>query len=277
MIWLPRFSARLVSAFALALACASVGVLLPRAGAAQDTGDSNLAGAARTGFASVPFRVGESFEFSLQAQWFVVRGTGTASLRVEALDTLRGNPAYRLAFRTKGGITVFRINDAQRSWLDARALFSHRFEQKLDQTGYSKDRTYEFFPEAMRFVSLENPADSGTLASASPLDDVSFIYFIRTLPLKVGDEYTAARYYKRDGNPVTVRVLRTERVTVPAGEFDAIVVQPIIRTKGLFSEGGEAEVWFSNDARHLPLKVRAKVSIATLTMELKAFTAGKPD
>jgi hypothetical protein len=35
-------------------------------------------------------------------------------------------------------------------------------------------------------------------------------------------------------------------------------------------------VWFSNDARHLPLKVRAKVSIATLTMELKRFSAGPP-
>jgi hypothetical protein len=126
------------------------------------------------------------------------------------------------------------------------------------------------------YVSIENPADSGTLASALPLDDVSFLYFIRTLPLKVGDEYTAARYYKLDGNPVTVRVLRTERITVPAGEFDAVVVKPIIRTKGLFSEGGEAEVWFSNDARHLPLKVRAKVSIATLTMELKRFSAGPP-
>ncbi|MFY7947964.1 MAG: DUF3108 domain-containing protein [Gemmatimonas sp.] len=49
---------------------------------------------------------------------------------------------------------------------------------------------------------------------------------------------------------------------------------PIIRTKGLFSEGGETEVWFSNDARHLPL--RARVSIATLTIDLKCVTAGSP-
>ncbi|WP_145978924.1 DUF3108 domain-containing protein [Gemmatimonas phototrophica] len=259
-----------------ALLWSAPSMLLPHSGAAQDAGNAGSAPSARTAFAPVPFKVGESLEFRLQAEWFLVRGHGTASLSVDALDTLRGNPTYRLSFRTKGGITVFKINDAQRSWLDARKLFSHRFEQKLDQTGYKKERTYEFFPGEMRFVSLENPADSGTLASAIPLDDVSFIYFIRTLPLKVGDEYTAARYYKRDGNPVTVRVLRTERIMLPAGEFDAVVVKPIIRTKGLFSEGGEAEVWFSNDARHIPLRVRAKVSIATLTMELKSVTAGPP-
>lgn len=250
--------------------------LLPHRAVAQDSGVATDGGNARSSAAAVPFGVGESLAFSLQAQWFLVRGNGTASLNVEALDTLRGSPAYRLAFRLKGGITVFKINDAQRSWLDTRRLFSHRFEQKLDQTGYQKERTYDFFPGTMRYASVENPADTGMLASALPLDDVSFIFFIRTLPLKVGDEYTAARYYKREGNPVTVRVLRTERITVPAGSFDAVVVKPIIRTKGLFAEGGEAEVWFSNDARHLPLRVRAKVSIATLTMELKSVTAGIP-
>jgi hypothetical protein len=226
--------------------------------------------------APVPFAVGESLDFRLEAKWFLIRGSGTASLGVEAIDTVHGHPTYRLGFRTQGGITVFKINDLQRSWLDVRQLFSRRFEQKLDQTGYSRDRTYDFFPGTMRFESQENPADTGSLASAEPLDDVSFIYHIRTLPLEVGKEYSATRYFKEAGNPVTVRVLRTERITVPAGEFDAIVVKPIIRTKGLFSEGGEAEVWFSNDARRLPLKVRAKVSIATLTMELRSFETGTP-
>jgi len=251
-------------------------VLLPSFAFAQEAGRLSSPGSLPAGFALVPFGVGESFDFRVQVRWFLVSGGGTATLAVEALDTVRGRPAYRLGFRTRGGITVFKINDQQRSWLDAIDLFSHRFEQKLNQTGYSKDRTYEFLPGSLRYESLAFPDDTGTLASAQPLDDVSFIYFIRTLRLQVGDEYTAPRYYRRDGNPVTVRVLRTERIKVPAGEFDAVVVKPIIRTKGLFAEGGEAEVWFTNDARHIPLKVRAKVSIATLTMELRSFTTASP-
>lgn len=249
-----------------------VAVLLPKVAEAQSVNAPRVPRTAPADFAAVPFGVGETFSYRLKAEWFLISGTGTASLSVPALDTVRGNPSYQLDFRIKGGITVFKINDVQKSWLDARELFSHRFEQRLDQTGYSRDKTYEFLPDDMRFVNPANPSDSGALASSLPLDDVSFIYFNRTLPLKVGDEYTAARYFKSDGNPVTVRVLRTERITVPAGEFDAVVVQPIIRTKGLFGEGGEAEVWFSNDARHIPLKVRARVSIATLTMELQTLT-----
>ncbi len=265
----------LLGCLRLALALAAV-TLLPQRMVAQSAPAPRAINTARPAFAPVPFAVGETFDFRLEAKWLLVSGSGTASMKVAALDTVRGNPSYRLEFRTKGGITVFKINDLQRSWLDVSDLYSHRFEQKLDQTGYSRDKTYEFLPKEMRFVNMANSADSGALASSIPLDDVSFIYFIRTLPLNVGDEYSDSRYYKDAGNPVTVRVLRTERIKVPAGEFDAVVVKPIIRTKGLFSEGGDAEVWFSNDARHIPLKVRAKVSIATLTMELKSFTDAAP-
>jgi hypothetical protein len=224
--------------------------------------------------AAVPFAVGEEMTYRMEARWFFVRGGGTASLRVEAIDTIHGFPAYRLALRMRGGIAVFRVNDLQRSWLDVHGLFARRFEQKLDQTTYSRDRTYDFLPDRMRYVNIANPTDSGMLATPRPLDDVSFIYFVRTLPLHVGDEYTESRYFRSDGNPVTVRVLRRERITVPAGTFDAIVVRPIIRTDGLFSEGGEAEVWLSDDDRRLLLRLRARVRIATLTMELQSFDAG---
>ncbi len=246
-------------------------MLAPRIAQSQGASAARIPDSERAGFASVPFDVGEAFNFRLQVKWGFVSGNGTASLVVEGMERINGHPAYRLEFRTKGGIAMFGINDVQRSWLDARTLFARRFEQKLKQTGYSRDKTYDFLPQQMQYVNIANAADTGPLASASPLDDVSFIYFIRTLPLKVGDEYTASRYFKKDGNPVTVRVLRSERITVPAGTFDAVVVQPIIRTKGLFSEGGAAEVWFSDDARHIPLKVRAKLSIATLTMELQSL------
>jgi hypothetical protein len=223
----------------------------------------------------VPFAVGEEMTYRLRARWGIVSGSGEAALRVEAKEAVHGFPAYRLAMSMRGGVAIFRIDDVQRSWLDVEQLFSRRFEQKLNQTGYRRDRTYDFLPAEMRYVRVGHPADGGELATPFPLDDVSFIYHVRTLPLAVGRSYTEPRYYKSEGNPVSVQVLRTERVTVPAGEFDAIVVRPIIQTDGLFSEGGEAEVWLSNDDRRIVLKLRAKVKVGTLTMELESYTPGR--
>jgi hypothetical protein len=98
---------------------------------------------------------------------------------------------------------------------------------------------------------------------------------VRTLPLEVGKTYTFNRYFKEDGNPVTVKVLRRQKVTVPAGTYNTIVVQPIIKTKGLFSEGGQAELYFTDDERRILVQLKSKVKVLrSLDMNLTGYTPG---
>jgi hypothetical protein len=104
---------------------------------------------------------------------------------------------------------------------------------------------------------------------SEPLDEASFIYFMRTVPLEVGKTYQFDRYYHPDRNPVIIQVERKEHIKVPAGEFDAIVVKPIIKAKGLFSEEGDAEVWFSDDSARTLLRLKSKLPFGTLYLELK--------
>jgi hypothetical protein len=117
--------------------------------------------------------------------------------------------------------------------------------------------------------------DSGALASDQPLDDVSFMYWARTLPLEVGETYEFERYYKESGNPVIIKVLRRETVKVPAGTFNTIVVQPLIRTSGLFSDGGRAEVYFTDDEDRIIVLLKTKMSIGTLQLQLEKYTPGE--
>jgi hypothetical protein len=70
-----------------------------------------------------------------------------------------------------------------------------------------------------------------------------------------------------------LQVLRRETVTVPAGTFNTVVVRPVIQTDGLFGEGGQAEVYFTDDARRIPVLVRSRVPVVgSLTMLLKKYT-----
>jgi Protein of unknown function (DUF3108) len=69
-------------------------------------------------------------------------------------------------------------------------------------------------------------------------------------------------------------VLRKESVKVPAGRFDAIVIQPIIKSKGIFSENGRAEIWLSDDDRRMMLQLKSNLSFGTLNLYLKSHTAG---
>jgi len=87
----------------------------------------------------------------------------------------------------------------------------------------------------------------------------------------VGETYDFSRYFIPDRNPVTIRVLRRERITVPAGTFNAIVVQPVIKTKGIFSQDGHAEVWLSDDSARMVLQLKSRLAFGSLNLYLTSY------
>jgi hypothetical protein len=220
-----------------------------------------------------PFRVGERAEY--RVGYGMLRNVGSGSMEISRIDTIRGHRTFRTRFTLRGGLPGARVNNTFESWLDVRGLFSRRFEQETNEVRFHRRRTREFFPEELRWTGRTNGIDeTGTLPTAAPLDDTSFLFFVRTLDLDVGREYVFHDYWNPDGNPVRIKVLRRETVTVPAGTFDTVVLQPLIRTSGLFSEGGEAEVFVSNDPSRVLVMIRAKVTFGSLRLELESYTPG---
>jgi hypothetical protein len=222
--------------------------------------------------APVPFGPGERLDYRIT--YGILGKRGDATTEVVAVEDVRGNESYHLRFRMKGGALGFGMDDQQESWLDVGRLYSHRFKQDLNQTTYERLRTLDFYPAEQVWRRVEK-VESGPLASDMPLDDVSFMYWARTLPLEVGETYEFARYYKESGNPVVIRVLRRETVKVPAGTFNTIVVQPLIRTSGLFSDGGRAEVYFTDDERRMIVLLKTRLSLGILQLQLERYTPGE--
>lgn len=217
--------------------------------------------------ASVPFAEGEHLVYDVK---FGALRVGTARMRVVGIDTVRERQAWHVRFTLAGGTFFYRVDDVYESWMDVETLNSLRYHQDLDQGSRERERTFEIFPE--RQVFQETFGKKRELPSVSePLDDGSFLFYIRTVPLEVGKTYEFNRYFKPDRNPVTIRVLRRERVRVPAGTFDAIVLQPIIKTTGIFSEGGQAEIWLSDDDKRMMLQMKSRLAFGTLNLFLRSF------
>ena len=87
---------------------------------------------------------------------------------------------------------------------------------------------------------------------------------------------TFQRYFRPDRNPVIVKVLRRETVKLDAGTFNTIVLQPIIKSGGLFAEGGEALIWVTDDDRRIMVQLKAKMPVLrTLDLFLKSYTPPK--
>ncbi|HEX5580677.1 MAG TPA: DUF3108 domain-containing protein, partial [Gemmatimonadaceae bacterium] len=189
--------------------------------------------------APVPFAVGEELTYKAS---FGGIPAGTARMRVAGIELVRGRPAYHVVFSIEGGVPLFRVRDHYESWIDVQTLSSLRHVQRISEGRYKRNTTYEIYPERAQYRKNDDPMERSV---KNPLDDGSFIYAIRAAGVRPGQTIRTERYFRPDRNPVVLTGLRTEPVKVEAGSYTATVVRPTIRTSGLFSEGGQAQVWFS--------------------------------
>lgn len=218
----------------------------------------------------VPFMVGERLSYDVK---FGPIKVGSGSMEVSALDTVRGRTAWHVTFRVKGGTFFYKVNDVMESWIDTASFSSLRFRQQLEEGSKDRLRDYMIYPERSEYT--ENDGD--TLPSVPlPLDDASFLYFVRSLPLTVGKSYEFNRYFKPDRNPVRITVVGREMVTVPAGTFSTILIKPVIKTKGIFSEDGEARIWLSDDDRRVMVQLKSSLSFGSLNLYLTSVVRPDP-
>jgi Protein of unknown function (DUF3108). len=230
---------------------------------------SNQAAAPTTEAASVPFGPGEKSTFEVR---FGSLKVGSGSLEVVGVETVRGRPTWHTAFNVQGGTFFYRVNDSYQSWIDTETLNSLLFVRQIEEGSRDRAQSFEIMPEAGNYVERTRQKSTTRKTVDEPLDEGAFLYFVRTVPLVVGKTYDFNRYFMPDRNPVTLKVLRRERITVPAGTYNSIVVQPIIKTRGIFSEKGQAEVWLSDDSSRMLLQVKSKLSFGSLNLYLRSYT-----
>ena len=239
------------TALALAAALAAPQTVLPQQSAPQQM--------------AVPFGVGEKLDYQVK---FGAISVGQGSMEVVGLEELRGRTAWHTVFRVKGGTFFYRVDDRFESWVDVTNFASLRHRQQIDEGRRERERVFEIYPDRETYVE-DNKQEKPSVKD--PLDDGSFLYFIRTVPLEVGQTYEFNRYFRPDRNPVKITVVRKEKIKVPAGTFDAVVVRPSIKTKGIFSENGHAEVWLSDDDKRIMLQMKSKLSFGSLSLYLKSY------
>jgi hypothetical protein len=257
-----RFAARAVRAIRSALSIAAGLIALSRVARAQERYAASPPNPAAVR-APVPFSSGEVLSYEVR---FGALKVGSGQMEVLGTQDVRGREAWHTRFTVKGGVPFYRVNDRLESWIDTRELHSLRFVQDLQEGRRDREYTYEIYPD--RAVFFEGSDSVPKPSVADPLDDAAFLYFVRTVPLEIGQTYEFNRYFRPDRNPVTIRVLRREKIKVPAGEFETVVVQPIIKAKGIFSEKGHAEIWLTDDAQRVMVQMKSGLSIGSLNLYL---------
>lgn len=219
-----------------------------------------------------PFQVGERFEYA--AKLGVLR-LGTAWMEVSGVDTVRGNESFLFEFGLEAEAPFYKTRNVLQSWTGTADLISRRFHQDLNENGRMRQRYYEIFPDSGFFTQQNR---EGTKPSVpDPLDDAAFFYFLRTLTLQVGKSYTYDRYFRQELNPVTIKVVKREKMELPGGrEVVCLVLNPVVGEEGIFAPRAKAQLWLTDDAQRIPVQIRSKLPFGTVTLRLVKVGTAAP-
>ncbi len=222
------------------------------------------AAAALSGGRRPPF-VGEHLQYSARFKKLLdIPVGGGGEMRTVGRDTVRGQVVWKSLFIIDAGVPKAHFHDTTASWFDSVTFNSLRFVQKVHDPGYHADRDTQIFPDERTYRK-----DGETHPSvADALDDMSFVYLVRTLPLEPGQCYVLNRYFKPESNPVVVHVIRRDTVTVPAGRFPSILLKPQIKTTGIFGQNGHAELWLADDSTRMIVQLNTSLRVGSISLRL---------
>jgi hypothetical protein len=160
--------------------------------------------------------------------------------------------------------SIYPVRDTVISHIDSRGIYPIRFDKRLNEGGYHANITARYNQTA-HLISTQD-----TTFSIDPFthDVLSAFYFIRTQTLRVGDTLQLAAVSGKKKYKMLVLCHGRETITVPAGEFRTLVVEPILKEDGLFKAKGKLTIWVTDDETHTPVKMQSKIPVGSIKAEL---------
>lgn len=160
------------------------------------------------------------------------------------------------------------------SWIDARTLRPERYREESDEDGRRRSMDARFLPVGPK-VTLENQdgADRGSGVferRGEVLDALSALYYLRAVRLAAGDRLcfdlvANGKYWRFEGAVAS----GTETFEVPAGRFEALRVEGTARRADGAGKDRAIWLWYSADARRLPLAVVSAVDFGMVSAKLE--------
>jgi hypothetical protein len=220
------------------------------------------------------FGPGEVATFSID---YGVINAGEGTLYVLPFIDYDGSHCYHFRTRARSNrffSAIFRVRDQADSFMDADSLVSRYFNKHLREGKFRRDVEIHF-DQKMRKAYFpdghSNEIEPGTQ------DVLSAFFKVRAMKLQVGMEFSLPTHGDKTMYALKVKVLRRETIDNEVlGKVDCVVVQPFLAEDGLFKHEGDLLLWLSDDARHIPVKMRANVPVGAIEANLIHYRAPDP-
>lgn len=224
--------------------------------------------------AGLPFGDGERLVYEIS--WYNLVG-GTATLDVQEA-TYSGSSVFRVMSVAKSNDFIslfFPVEDRVESLIDRETLAAVHLDVKQRQGGRRRNRVTEFDQTQHTATVVKDGERRVFTIPPAVQDSLSCLYYFRSLPsIKVGETVTIDVHESNKNWRLGIVALNREKVRTKAGEFDTIRTRAQVEFEGVFLDRGDVYVWFTDDARRLPVRMESKIKIGRIAAKLVEFRPG---
>lgn len=215
-------------------------------------------------------RLGERLLF--EVGYGVVKA-GYGELSISTITEYNGELCYQLqsrAYTNKTFSMVFPVDDITTSFWHTDSFFSLRFEKHLREGRFRADKYIEFDQKKHHAIC----PDYNIKTYPRVQDVLSSLYYARTLDIDVGDSIPIPNHTDGRNYPIVIACIGRDTIDTPVGRFDCLVVRPTLLTPGLFEHKGDITIWITDDFRKMPVLMKTKIAIGTITARLIEYDSG---
>lgn len=225
-----------------------------------------------------PLWVGEKFQYEIT---YFGMAAAEVTTEVAPFKEIDGHKVYHLvghAVSSNVFNLFYKLDDTVESFMDYDGLFSYRFHLLLSESKQSRDalELYDQEKHTTFYWNRWNHVNRGYTESKEygaiePLaqDSVSALYYVRTLPLEPGQVISFPVASEGKVWELLVTVIRREMMETPMGRIQTVVIKPETKFRGVMEKKGDSYMWLTDDARHILVRMEAKVKIGTVVAQLK--------
>jgi Protein of unknown function (DUF3108) len=246
------------------LFCAAALTFAAQAPQIQPATDGQLA-APRPGY-SFP----QKQTYTYQVDWRVFPA-GTAVIHFEGDGN---NERITAVADTSGAINMlFHVSDRFQSTFDRQRGCTFEFDKQTVEGRRQIGATLRLdYAQSKAVLDQKNQVNGQTKHVESPIhgcltDLLSGIFYASSQPMELGHNFVIPVFDAGHTIPVTMKVEAREEVKTPLGTFKTIRVQPTADA-GVVKNRGDIWIWYTDDDRHIPVQMRARLFWGTITFRL---------
>jgi hypothetical protein len=213
------------------------------------------------------FQVGESLKFIIRVGPI---SAGNAFMEILEVVTHNNRRCYRVVSRAESNnffSAFYKVRDKATSLIDSVGIYPWDFQKQTREGKYRADVKLIFDQTNNRIITKKDTVETPPYVQ----DVLSSFYYLRTQELEVGKSYSIDYFSEKKLYPLEVKILRRETVRVRAGKFACLVVEPVLKSAGIFKHKGRITVWLTDDQRKMPVLMKSQIVVGSIVAELTGY------